>query len=491
MNSLYIHVCHHGSITIVSDNEIVVHTQQDRFSRFKNAGIPSYALVKKIADLNIKFDKVFFTFLKNENHFILWYSWLKQFNLITPNTVFEYEFRRHHFFHAMCSRHIYSSAWDFMVCDESGADMGEAYETESFFMKMSDQRFSLRSRSETQDRNNIGALYSKYTFDLGFGLFEEGKTMALSVYGKVNDKLYNEIYDGSSLKYVKSTIDNKDIAATIQKVFEDYTFKLFDENIIKYSHRFSFITLSGGFAQNIINNTKIQDKVFNTILPDPMNGDFGISLGAAYTYENLKPFKGIFMGFNQSLDTRMFGNVKTVNVHEVAKILMEEPVAIFQSRSEQGQRALGNRSLLMNPLHKDCLAKINKIKKREWFRPFAGTVLAEHRLKYFDIPYDENNYNPYMMFMYKIKDKRLKNIASIDNYSRVQTLTVDFNPNYYKLIKEFSVLSGLPIVLNTSLNMPGHVIVETLDDVKEMMEKTELKYCYLPEVNKLIIHENK
>ena len=488
MNSLYVHVGHHGSITIVSDNEVIVHTQQDRFSRFKNAGLPSYPLIKKIVELGIKFDKIFFTFLKNENHFKLWHSWLKQFNLITPYTIFEYDFRRHHFYHAMCSRYIYSSAWDFMVCDEAGADIAEAYETESFYQKMSDQRFSLRSRRETNDRSNIGHLYSRYTEFIGFGLFEEGKTMALSSYGKVNEELYDLISNGW---FMYSDLDIKDIAATLQKVFEDYTFDYFNSLISRYSHRYSHICLTGGFAQNIINNTKIQDKVFNTILPDPMNGDFGISLGAAFTHENLRPYKGIFMGFNQSLDTSSFYNVKTVNVHEVAEILMKEPVAIFQSRSEQGQRALGNRSLLMNPLHKECLEKVNKIKKREWFRPFAGTVLAEDRFKYFDIPYENNTYNPYMMFMYKIKDKRLKNIASIDQYSRVQTLTIDFNPNYYKLIKEFSALSGVPIVLNTSLNMPGHTIVETLDDVKEMMAKTSLKYCYLPEINKLIINDNK
>ena len=94
-----------------------------------------------------------------------------------------------------------------------------------------------------------------------------------------------------------------------------------------------------------------------------------------------------------------------------------------------------------------------------------------------------------MKYIYKIKDERLKNVSSINGYSRIQTLTIDFNKNYYKLVKEFNNLSGIPIVLNTSLNMPGHTIVETLYDVQEMMNHTELKYCYLPEVNKLIIND--
>ena len=489
MNCLYIHASHHGSLTVVSDGELVVHAQLDRFNRYKNSGLPSYDAIKNLLKLNIKFDKIFFTFLKNQNHFKEWYSFLVQFNILTKDTLFLYDFRRHHLYHSYCSRYIYSAAWDFLICDESGADINEAYETESFYQKLSDQRFSKRGEIVNTDRSNIGHLYSQYTKDLGFDLFEEGKTMALSLYGEVNDKLYKEIYNGNYLKYIKSNLKHQDTAATIQKVFEDYTFNLFDYWVSKYSHRYSFICLGGGFAQNIINNTKIQNKVFNIIMPDPCNGDFGISLGAAHHNENLKPFKGIYMGFDQSLDTSSFKKVINVNENEVAKILLKEPVAIFQSRSEQGQRALGNRSLLMNPLDKDCINKVNKIKKREWFRPFAGTVLAEYKNKYFDIPYD--TYSPYMMYIYKIKDKRLKNISSKDGYSRIQTLTIDSNKNYYKLIKEFNNLSGLPIVLNTSLNMPGHTIVETLDDIKEMMEYTELKYCYLPEVNKLIINEDK
>ena len=489
MNSLYIHASHHGSLTVVSDGEVLVHAQLDRFNRYKNSGLPSYEVIKNLLKLNIKFDKIFFTFLKNQNHFKEWYSFLTQFNILTKDTLFFYDFRRHHLYHAYCSKYIYGSAWDFFICDESGADINEAYETESFYQKMSDQVFSKRGEIVDKDKCNIGHLYSKYTSDLGFNLFEEGKTMALSLYGEVNSKLYKKIYNKNFLTYVKSDLQDKDIAATIQKVFEDYTFNLFQYWIQRYSHRYSFICFGGGFAQNIINNTKIQDKVFNIILPDPCNGDFGISLGAANYNERLKSFKGIYMGFDQSLDTSLFKKVINVNVNEVAKILLKEPVAIFQSRSEQGQRGLGSRSLLMNPLDKNCIDKINKIKKREWFRPFAGTVLAEHKNEYFDIPYD--TFNPYMMFMYKIKDKRLKNIASKDDYSRVQTLTIDFNKNYYKLIKEFKNLSGLPIVLNTSLNMPGHTIVETLDDVKEIMDSTELKYCYLPETNKLIINENK
>jgi predicted NodU family carbamoyl transferase len=487
MNGLYIHASHHGSVTIVSDNEVIVHAQLDRFNRYKNSGLPSYSVIEKILSLKIKFNKLFISFLKNQNHLKEWLSFLNQFKVIDKNTEILYDFRNHHLYHAYCARFIYTSSWDFLICDESGGDMEEAYETESFYQKINDQMFAKKAQITTLDKTNIGHLYSRYTLDMGFDLFEEGKTMALATYGQADEKLYDQIYNKKYLNYVPSKLTKKDTAATIQKVFEDYTFDLFKKWVHRYSHRYSFVCFGGGFAQNIINNTKIQNNVFNTVLPDPCNGDFGISLGAANYYNKLKPFKGIFMGFNQSLDTSLFKKVIDTNYHDIAKILLKEPVAIFQSRSEQGQRALGNRSLLMNPLDKDCIAKVNKIKKREWFRPFAGTVLAEKKGEYFEIPL--NTFNPYMMFMYKIKDERLKNIASIDGYSRIQTLKLDFNKHYYNLIKEFENVTSLPIVLNTSLNIPGHTIVETLGDVKEMMNKTELKYCYLPEINKLIIND--
>ena len=96
MNSLFIHASHHGSITVVSNRELVAHAQLDRFNRFKNSGLPSYDVIKNILKRNIKFDKIVFTFLKNQNHFKEWYSFLVQFNILNKNTVFYYDFRRHH-----------------------------------------------------------------------------------------------------------------------------------------------------------------------------------------------------------------------------------------------------------------------------------------------------------------------------------------------------------------------------------------------------------
>ena len=91
-----------------------------------------------------------------------------------------------------------------------------------------------------------------------------------------------------------------------------------------------------------------------------------------------------------------------------------------------------------------------------------------------------------MMFVFKCKDQRLKSVCSVDNYSRIQTLERQFNPKYYDLINAFKKLTGLPAVLNTSLNLPGRVLCEDTNDLYLMMRNSSLKYCYLSNETKLL-----
>jgi carbamoyltransferase len=193
--------------------------------------------------------------------------------------------------------------------------------------------------------------------------------------------------------------------------------------------------------------------------------------------------KHICSGFDPILSLDNFES-ENVTPEDVAEILVNEPVAIFSGKSEQGQRGLGFRSLLGNPLDDKILNKINSIKKREWYRPFACTVLKEEAPSLFEIK--ENVASPYMMFVFKCKDQRLKSVCSVDNYSRIQTLERQFNPKYYDLINAFKKLTGLPAVLNTSLNLPGRVLCEDTNDLYLMMKNSSLKYCYLSNENKLL-----
>jgi len=91
-----------------------------------------------------------------------------------------------------------------------------------------------------------------------------------------------------------------------------------------------------------------------------------------------------------------------------------------------------------------------------------------------------------MMFVYKTKNSKLKNVCSIDRYSRIQTLEKSFHPKYYDLINSFKKITGLPLVLNTSLNLPGNVLCENYSDLLDIFKRSDLKYCYLADLNKLI-----
>ena len=148
-----------------------------------------------------------------------------------------------------------------------------------------------------------------------------------------------------------------------KKTQEDYE-KSMTDLITKWGIKDNLL-FTGGCAQNILYNSKLILK-FKNIFCDPFNGDFGLSLGAAnYFLENKIRNDTVYLGIPQDLDVSFFSkyNILDTDTEEVAKILLEDPVAIFQSRSEQGQRGLGNRSLLMSPLHKDATEKLNEIKR--------------------------------------------------------------------------------------------------------------------------------
>jgi len=168
-------------------------------------------------------------------------------------------------------------------------------------------------------------------------------------------------------------------------------------------------------------------------------------------------------------------------------ILKQEILAIFQGASEMGPRALGNRSLLFDPRNKDGKTIVNKVKKREWYRPFAATITKEKLNSYF---FEHNGDGRYMLFTYNVREQykeKFKNILSNENNCRLQVLDKNQNVNYFNLIKELSYHTDFEIVLNTSLNLPGEPLVEDLNDLEEMMTRSNLKYAYLPDINKLII----
>jgi len=157
-------------------------------------------------------------------------------------------------------------------------------------------------------------------------------------------------------------------------------------------------------------------------------------------------------------------------------------VGIWQNESEWGPRALGNRSILFDPSHPQAKAIVNEVKQREAYRPFACTIMEEHANDYFEMLQLESS--PYMSFAVQCKPKAMEDIPTLvhaDNTCRMQTVNEEQNKNYYNLIKAFYEKTGVPILFNTSFNLGGEAIVETVHDAIDTCNRCMINHLYIPE----------
>ena len=174
----------------------------------------------------------------------------------------------------------------------------------------------------------------------------------------------------------------------------------------------------------------------------------------------------------------------TRDLDEVIDLLISQQqiVAIFQGESEWGPRALGNRSIMFDPRHWNAKHIVNGVKQREEYRPFAGTVMAEHAHEYFHMELLPDS--PWMSFAIHARKKAYKDIPTLvhaDGTCRIQTVTREQNKNYYDLIERFYKVTEVPIIFNTSFNLGGDSLVETIYDAIDTCNRSEINYLYVPE----------
>jgi carbamoyltransferase len=183
---------------------------------------------------------------------------------------------------------------------------------------------------------------------------------------------------------------------------------------------------------------------------------------------------------------------KIVTPLDVAKLIADKNiVALFQGRSEAGYRALGNRSILYDPRDSNGKDHVNNIKHREWYRPFAASVMLEHAHAWFEM--SGLNESPFMMFAVDVKEDKKKLIpcvTHVDGTCRIQTVTQEQNFNFYSLINEFYNLTSVPMLFNTSFNLAGEVIVETENEAIDVLQRSKIEYLYIPDKQKLIVNKN-
>lgn len=241
----------------------------------------------------------------------------------------------------------------------------------------------------------------------------------------------------------------------------------------EHSSKEEIICYSGGVAQNTIINSKIKKERPSLIIPPHCN-DEGLSLGAVELLRKIydqEPFDTT--GFPYWQDDEAPSEKPTQStIREVAELLASgKIVGWYQGHGEIGPRALGNRSILMNPSIANAKDTINsRVKHREWFRPFGASILEEKTSQYFDW----NDTSPYMLYVMDVLDKEsFPAITHIDGTCRIQTVSSEVE-DYYALISEFEKLTGIPMVLNTSLNNGGRAICGSIADALELLYRTDL-----------------
>ena len=256
-----------------------------------------------------------------------------------------------------------------------------------------------------------------------------------------------------------------DIAAHVQSICEDEIQKVFQltQELVPETRNCIYM---GGVALNCVANSIIAQRYYPKLWIMPNPGDAGSSLGsAAYVYGDKINFEQCFIGHN------IKGKYPVKKV--LGELLKGNIVGVANGKAEYGPRALGNRSLLADPRGSDIKDKVNKIKHRQEFRPFAPSVLEEHAHKLFDMPVRKSQF---MQFVADCKyPDKYPAICHVDGTSRVQTVSKEDNPSYYRLIKEFYKKTGCPMVLNTSLNIKGQPIVNDEQDAQEFQNRYGVK----------------
>jgi carbamoyltransferase len=348
--------------------------------------------------------------------------------------------------------------------------------------------------------HSLGLLYENVTEHLGFlRSSDEYKVMALASYGtpRFLDELRAAVYttgdggfhtdpvDWQSLVKRRSeteewTADHADLAASVQHRLEEVLFELTGWLHDRTGNR--VLTLAGGVALNCVANTRLFDEgPYDDIWVQPAAGDSGTALGGALHVARAEgdltsamPGADLGRGWSDAeleawLTTARVAFERPADVaEEVAQCLADNGVvAWFQGRSEYGPRALGRRSLLAHPGHEKNLERLNDVKGREQFRPVAPMCLAERASRIFSrgpLP------SRYMLFVHDVAREwrdRIPAVVHVDGTSRVQTVHADDDPLLHRMIEGFERRTGLPVVINTSLNTAGRPMV---DDPRDALE---------------------
>ncbi len=523
---------HDGGASLIVDGKLIYAVEEERLTRLKHAydTIPNKSIEHALNFANLKLDDI-------DKFYIGWdyealYSMLnKQF--LTKEEVSQaifgsdkyaskIEYVSHHIAHAYSTFYPskYERALAFIIDGQ-----GEYMATSIFAADKVNNDMKLLMETPI----SLGYFYAAITRHIGFRSGEEGKTMGLAPYGipKYYEALKRMIYvdkagelkcafsikkegkdeevaslqkweellntilpkNDTPIKEINDNIQKyADLAASGEKLLEDITVAL----IKKYIRETDIhnIAIAGGVGLNCPMSSLIEslDEV-DSVFVQPASNDGGISLGAAI-YGAVKMGDKVdiemipYLG-DEYTDEDILAAIKKKGYKyeyheeiekEIAKLLSQDYlIGNYQGRIEFGPRALGNRSILSSPIHEETLVKINNLKGREVWRPLAPAVIYDKQSEIFD----SNIFSPYMTKNFQVLSDARDKIpvaTHVDNTARIQSVTKEYNEKFYKIIKEFDKLTGVPVVINTSFNLRGEPIVNTPAEAINSFENIKLDY---------------
>lgn len=537
---------HDSSVCLFRDNQLIFACEEEKFTGIKHdSSFPTKALdyIYKTYRINeknlqavcyyenpkLKYERVIKNVKKNilKNPFYCFKSWMKiksnmteidsKLKKLSPNVFYSTHHEAHHYYS------FYTSNFEDSMC----LAIDGVGEIDTMSLGIGDYS-GIKYKSLAEYPHSLGLYYTAMTSYLGFRPNEgEYKMMGLASYGDYkkylndvrkliqykngkltcnmdvfcwdksdkimfNEKLSQLLPVGQRLPEETLTKEHQDLAASIQKVYEEILFSVL--KTIGMVSKSENLCLSGGCAYNGTANGKIvNDSPFNRLWIPPAPSDAGSAIGAVVHYLvkekkvrnkiTRNPFLGPQYLYNDITKAikgskyRFYKNEKQLREYIAKKLYEGKVVGWYQGHIEFGARALGNRSILANPTLPDMKDKINRvIKKREGFRPFAPMVTKEKQDLYFEM----NGDVPYMNQVVKVKPEYvdvLKAVTHVDGSARVQT--VYKHTLIYDLLLEYEKVSGLPILLNTSFNVKDKTMVLTPKDAVDTFYDTEMDLLVL------------
>lgn len=468
---------HNAALAVFDDDRLLFASESERFSKVKNDGNLDQALIEHARKYGepgrvywyenpylktIRQLRAGQGFLLAENDIR---RYLSRYNINVP-----IRYAKHHHSHAAAG--YYTSNFDdacVIVIDSIGE-----FETLTIWQGIGNH---LEKLARWTYPNSLGLWYSAMTQRCGLKPNEEEYIlMGMSALGdrtRLTRDVLDNLFDINGLECRKNfhtgcgdwrpdlstEQDIYDIAAATQNVYE----MAFDR-ILQWSTDLSGsrnLVLMGGCALNCVANRRAYD-YYDDVWIMPAPGDNGSSIGAFLALHRQHiDWPGVYLGFDLGYKAKN---------SEIVKYLASKKICgLARGRAEFGPRALGNRSLLADPRGSDVKDRVNDIKHRERFRPFAPAILAEHAHEYFDIP--QGRRSDYMQMTYKcLRPDLYPAIVHYDGTSRVQTVDKD-QGEFRQLLELWYERTGCPMLLNTSLNIKGEPMVNDHTDVKNWTAK--------------------